>query len=150
MVPGDNENPTSAIIPVVDAIGKADVIVPYSMNQHERPFHRRIGSHGYTFLMNHLFGLSLKYFNGTVVHRTEMLREITIETDSFAYQAEILVKILRKGASVHEVGIRIDTQPGARKSTAMSKKNLVSVGQCIGSLAWATHAPAFMQRQGHK
>lgn len=141
LVPGDNENPTSAIIPVVDLIGRADIIVPYAMNQHDRPLHRRIGSRGYTFLMNHLFGIGLKYFNGTVIHRTDLLRTIPIHTDSFGYQAEILVKTLRAGASFHEVGIRIDAKPASRKSNALTKKNLMAVGQSLGDLFLEVHLP---------
>ncbi len=134
MVPGDNENPGYALIPVFDALGAADMVVPYPTNQHQRPLHRRVGSVGYTALVNLLFGLDLAYYNGTVAHRLANLRAITVRTDSFAYQTEILVKLLRLGKTRTEVGVAIDARPGSRRSRALRPQNLVAVLQGLGAL----------------
>jgi len=133
MVPGDNENPGSALQAPFDALGQADMVLPYSTNLHARPWIRRVGSVGYTALVNALFGGGVRYYNGTVIHRLENLRAITVRTSSFAYQTEILVKLLRRGASFVEVGIQIEPRQGAR-SHALRVKNLVAVLEALTDL----------------
>lgn len=133
-VPGDNENPGYALIPVLDALGTAEIVIPYPVNQHARPLHRRVGSVGYTALVNLLFGLDIPYYNGTVVHRLENLRAVTQRTDSFAYQTEILVKLLRRGTTHTDVPIEIDARPGARRSSGLRLRNLVAVLHALGAL----------------
>ena len=138
MVPGDNENPGSAILPVIDAIGKADVVIPYATNTHVRPRVRRIASRGYTMLINLLFGRRLKYYNGTSIIRRADLRSISITTDSFAYQSEVLLKLLRQGKSYVEVGIQIKPPPDSN-SKALKLGNLVGVVKAILHLVAEIH-----------
>lgn len=138
MVPGDNENPGHALQAPFDALGRADMVLPYPTNLHARPWVRRVGSVGYTALVNLLFGNDARYYNGTVIHRLENLRSITVRTDSFAYQTEILVKLLRRGKSRVEVGIEIEPRGGTR-SQALRVKNLASVLEALGSLWYDVH-----------
>jgi hypothetical protein len=138
MVPGDNENPGWSFTPVLEAVGQADIITSYTTNLHTRPLLRRIGSHGYTLLINILFGYHLKYYNGIVLSRTADLRAIDIRTNSFAYQSEILVKLIHAGKSYHEVGIEIQSQPG-HASKALSLRNLVAVVKAVAQLFVETH-----------
>lgn len=137
MIPGDNENPSSAMIPVFEAVGRADIVLPYPRNSAVRGIVRDSLSRTYTRLFNLLFGLDVPYFNGTVVHRTDLLRQITIETSSFAYQAEILIKLLRRGASWTPVGIDIEPRPD-RESKALTARNLYGVGRALLGLLWET------------
>ena len=141
MVPGDNENPGTALVAPIEAIGKADIVIPYTTNQHVRPFGRRIASRAYVGLLNLLFCLHLKYYNGTVIHRTAKLRAITINTDSFSYQSEALIKLLRAGASYVEVGIEIQPRI-ARKSRAFRWCNIRDVGKAIGNLLHDIYFPS--------
>lgn len=130
MVPGDNEFPTEGLIPILDAVGKADMILPYVINPEVRPLFRRVASRVFTMLMNFLFGLRIKYYNGVVVHRTALVRQITITTDGFAYQAEALVKLLKKGTSYLELGTTLRECRG-RNSKALKPKNLAVVVSSI-------------------
>ncbi|MFO0652403.1 MAG: glycosyltransferase family 2 protein [Polyangiales bacterium] len=138
MVPGDNENPGSALQAPFDALGRADMVLPYPTNLHARPWVRRIGSVGYTAVVNLLFGGRARYYNGTVIHRLDNLRSITVRTDSFAYQTEILVKLLRRGKTFVEVGIEIEPR-GGRRSQALRLKNLVAVFEALGDLWFDVH-----------
>lgn len=138
MVPGDNAHPAAGIVPIVERIGEADIVVPYVTNAHTRPFARRVVSRAYTTLLNLLFGLRVPYYNGLVVHRTDLLRAITIETDSFAYQAEALVKLLRGGASFVAVGVVIDEGP-SHSSTAFRPRNVARVCRTILRLVRDVH-----------
>ena len=133
MVPGDNEIPGTAIIPVLDALGKADIVIPYPTNACVRPWVRQVGSRGYTILINLLFGRGLRYYNGTYLCRTVDLRQIIIRTDSFAYQCEVLLKLLRNGRSYVEVPIQINPKPGA-PSKALRIHNLVNIVKAICQL----------------
>src|SRR5581483_5716399 len=96
-----------------------------------------------------LFRLNLKYYNGTVVHRLENLRGITVNTDSFAYQSEILIKLLKKGKSYVQVPVR--TAPkGGRKSKALTMRNLIGVAKAIAYLVREIYLapPRHRRRQG--
>ena len=137
-VPGDNENPASALIGPFDAIGSADIVVPFTANPHVRTWRRRLASRVYVVLLNVLFGRRLKYYNGTAIYRTKDLRSITINTDSFAFQSEVLIKLLRAGRSYVEVGIEIQPR-GGRNSKALRVANLINVFVSIGRLVREIH-----------
>jgi dolichol-phosphate mannosyltransferase len=149
MVPGDNENPSGAVLPVIDAIGKADMVIPYTTNTQVRPMVRRIVSRAYTMLINFLFGQRLKYYNGTFICRTADLRSITITSDSFAYQSEVLVKLLRAGKSYVEVGIQIAPPPGF-SSNALKLSNLIGVVKAIFCLFGEIHFQPLRKKRGNQ
>lgn len=134
MVPGDNENPGHALQAPFDAIGRADIVLPYPVNSDVRGFGRHAVSRIYVGLLNRLFGLRVRYYNGTVIHRTANLKGLSIKTSSFAYQAEILIKLLCAGTSFVEVPIRIDPPKEGRRSRAFRWKNMVQVGRTLGDL----------------
>ena len=126
MVPGDNAHPAHGITPIIAAAESADMVIPYVTNPEVRSVLRRLASRGFVVLMNALFGLKVPYYNGLVVHRLDLLREIEIETDSFAYQAEAVVKLLRRGADFQTVGVEINTREhGNTKAFRLS--NVINV-----------------------
>jgi dolichol-phosphate mannosyltransferase len=130
LVPGDNAWPSESLDQIIAAVGQADIVIPYQVNSQARPLMRRVGSWGFTVCINTLFKLPIKYYNGLVVHRTELLREISINTNGFAYQAEALLKLLKRGHSYVEVGTMVTERQGGR-SKALRPKNLLSVLQTI-------------------
>jgi len=134
MVPGDNENPGHALQAPFDAIGAADIVLPYPVNSAVRGATRHLVSRVYVGLLNRLFGLHVRYYNGTVIHRTANLKGLSVKTSSFAYQAEILIKLLCAGKSFVEVPIRIDPPKAGRRSRAFRWKNMVQVGRTLGDL----------------
>jgi glycosyltransferase involved in cell wall biosynthesis len=138
-VPGDNENPRHAIEAPLELVGKADMVVPYPTND-SRPMYRRALSSAYTQLLNSIFRLDLPYFNGTVLHRVDLLRSIEIKTDSFSYQTEALVKLVSRGHSFVTVPIVIEPKAG-RKSKAIRMKNFVGVARTIGELVFDVEVP---------
>lgn len=107
MFPGDNENSWESMAECLELAGTADIIIPFTLNSEVRAWHRRIISGVFINLLNLLFGLRLRYYNGNAVYKTSMLREIDIRSQDFAYNAEILVKLIRSGHSYREHGIRI-------------------------------------------
>jgi len=140
--PGDNENPAGALVPVYEAIGKADIVVPYPANMRDRPLARQVVSRSYTLLMNLLFGHWLPYYNGTAVFPASSLRRIEIRTSSFAYQSEVLVKLLRLGKNCVTVGINIQPRPD-RPSKAFRWRNVVTVLKAVVCLFGEVHFGRF-------
>ncbi len=134
MIPGDNVHPAEGIIPIVCEIGSKDVVIPYVTNQDTRKSSRQLISRVYTNFVNFIFDLDIKYYNGLVVHKKKILDTVTIETNSFSYQTEALVKILRRGASYVEVGVIINEDKN-HKSSALRFKNIIKV---MGSLFYLT------------
>jgi dolichol-phosphate mannosyltransferase len=141
MIPGDNENPPSSIEPVLAEAGNADIIVPYTTNQNARPPLRRFLSQGFVTLLNLASGCRLKYYNGTVLHRTELIRKVEIETDGFGYQAEALIKLLKQKHTFKEVPIEISTDQAGRKSRALNLKNFIAVGKFLAAVSLTSRRP---------
>jgi glycosyltransferase involved in cell wall biosynthesis len=136
-VPGDNENPREAVVPLLERVGEADMVLSYPERK-VRSAHRNAISGVYTGVVNALFGLRVRYFNGTVVHRRDLLRQISIETDSFAYQTEAIVKLLARGATFVEVGITSRPHAAAHRTSAFRLENLVGVGLTLARLRLST------------
>ena len=126
MVPGDNAHPAHGITPIITAVDSSDMVIPYVTNPEVRSFMRRLTSRGFVVIMNLLFGLKVPYYNGLVVHRLDLLREIEIETDSFAYQAEAVVKLLKRGAKFQTVGVEINTREHGN-TKAFRVSNVINV-----------------------
>ena len=135
MVPGDNEIPEEAIRRVLAMAGEADMVVPYTSNTEVRPATRRIISRLFVVVINTLFGLGVRYYNGTCLHRAELLKLVPMKSWDFAYMAAILVRLIKSGATYVEVGVEI-TQREAGASKAFALKNVVSVGRTILTLFW--------------
>lgn len=126
MFPGDNEGSDEQLRAVMSQAGNADIVINYISNAEVRGWRRRITSALFVWLLNALVGLRVRYYNGTVLHRTALVRGITIRTDSFAYQAEALVKLLKVGHTYVEVGTPIAPRAGGR-SKAFRMRNVLDV-----------------------
>ncbi len=138
LFPGDNDVHAAGLVDVLSAVGKADIVIPYVINSHVRSYFRRSISLGFTTLVNLLLGLRVRYYNGLVIHRADLLRQISITSDGFAYQAEILVKLLKRGNSYIEIGFLIDKRKMG-KTKIFKPKNLLSVMGTILHLLWIVY-----------
>ncbi|MBI2915555.1 MAG: glycosyltransferase family 2 protein [Elusimicrobia bacterium] len=132
MIPGDNEITTESYEVMFQKVGEKDMIIPHTLNTEIRPWLRRFLSKIYTMTNNFLFRTSLLYFNGPVLHKRSLIQAIGIQTDSFAYQTELLVKMIRKGYTYTETGMWLKERKG--KSKAFRLKNVVRTIQSIVQL----------------
>jgi glycosyltransferase involved in cell wall biosynthesis len=135
LVPGDNGFPSASIQAILARTGQADIIIPYVINAGVRNVSRVLISRLFTVLLNALFRLDVRYYNGTVLHKTAVLKTVTITTDSFAYQAEALVKLIVKGTSYIQCPVTIRDRTVGR-SSAFKAKNAFSVIRTIFHLAY--------------
>lgn len=106
LVPGDNELMEESIYDIFNCVGEADMVLPYHKNSKIRPLIRRILSSSFTSILNFLFGHKLKYYNGPAVHKKSIISQISLSSNGFAYQAEIVTRLLKNGCSYIEVGMK--------------------------------------------
>ena len=125
-VAGDNAASVESISSTIAPVGKADVVVPYANNPEARANIRRFGSKAFTTVINILFGLKIPYYNGAVPRRT-LLKRIVINTNGYAFFAEIVVKLLvQEGCSHVDVAVNYPASANAHTS-ALRIKNLAEV-----------------------
>ena len=103
---------------------EADIVVPYTTNSYDRPLLRRLVSDIFTGILNILFNLRIKYYNHSALHRKHLVDSIDIITDSYAFQAETIIKLVKSGCSYVEVGVKDNFSPTVR-SKAFKIKNIL-------------------------
>lgn len=133
--PGDNETTYRTIRNVIGMTGDADTVIAYTANMEVRPFFRRLLSYTYTFTLNTLFGLKVKYFSGTCLFKTELLRSLPESTKanrSLTYMAEILIRLLKHGHNYKEVEMFVQHRHG--KSKVLTLHNLLDVCRSVAML----------------
>jgi dolichol-phosphate mannosyltransferase len=135
MLCGDGGMPAASLPPIFAAVGSADIVLPFinNLKQIKSPV-RYFTSRTYTNLLNLLFGQKIKYYNGLPVHRVDLLKQLRINSTGFAFQGEILTKLLRSGCSMTEVGVA-----GAemtRNSSALRLKGLINIAKVLALLVW--------------
>ncbi|MBI2549680.1 glycosyltransferase family 2 protein [Candidatus Woesearchaeota archaeon] len=126
MVPGDNEILGESIENILSHTGEADVVLSYTVNKEARPLLRQVVSTFFTSLLNFLFGFKLKYYIGMVLYKTALVQNVKMTTNSFAFQAEILIRLLKSGYSYKEVPMMIRQYKGSLKNL-FRIKNLIGV-----------------------
>jgi len=126
VVPGDNEIMPESIEKILKAVGKADIVTSYTENTEVRPFYRRFLSICFTTLINLLFNNRLKYYNGPNVYQVGQVTPIGLENTNFSFNAEAVIRLLRSGSSVIEVGMKIRKKKSYR-TRALKINNLLNV-----------------------
>lgn len=128
VLPGDNEISLPSIRNIFRSVGRADVVLPFTVNMELRPRSRRFVSRAFTLVMNTAFLCDVQYYNGPAVHRLDLLRWIGVDTVGFAFQSIMVTKILRMGFTVCEVPMYIQAK-AAYRSSAVRFRNVVSVAR---------------------
>lgn len=137
---GDGGLPASSLPPIFAEVGKADIVIPFMSNMDDvKSGCRQRLSSAYTLLLNGLFGQKLRYYNGLQVHRAELLRHVDKQSVGFAFQGEILVQLLRAGASYVQVQTQAAEQ--TQKSSAIKLKNFSDAGKSLLRLLAFSYLP---------
>lgn len=133
MTPGDNEIFEESIVDIFARIGEKDIVAGYPANYEIRHPLRRFLSQSYTHILNFLFGLKLRYYNGPALIRTDLLKNNLPSTFGFAYMAEVMVKLLKWREASH-IHVPMKTKPAPLVTTAFKWKNIISVFKTIFTL----------------
>ena len=134
-VAGDNGCVGESLIDLFGYVGKADMVIPYMVNPEVRDFFRRNLSRLFTLFINFLFGLNLRYYNGSVIYRTELVRSLPTFSQGFFLMAETVIRLLKKGHSYIEVPAYQRARTHG-SSKALYPRNVLSVLGSIWKLFW--------------
>ncbi len=124
--PGDNDMAAQSLKDLILARGQADIVISYMKKTNRRSLLRRFLSWMFVGLMNVIFGLKLKYYNGAFICRRDLLQSIPIKSTGLAALAECIIRLLRadhnyKTIYFEHVGRKHD------KSKALSFKSIKAV-----------------------
>ena len=120
--------------------GKADLIVPYASNQHERALLRRIIARMFVGWMNFVFRLDLHQYTHLVVCPSAIARGLRLRSSSHALQAEALVKMIKSGCSYVQVGVEDRFNLPGRRSKAFKIANVIGVVSAMLLTVWDVYA----------
>ncbi len=138
--PGDNEISGESIKEILRATGKTDMVLAYTVNTDVRALKRRLFSKTYIFLLNLMFGLKVRYYNGPSIIRTSVLKSLPYiarkNEGFFDFHAEVVVRMLKcRKATYTEVPMYLQPRViGASK--ALTMKHFKHVIKRIGKLFW--------------
>lgn len=100
---GDNDSSAASLRDMIDRIGQADIISAYTINTQVRPIVRRIISKLFIFLVNGLFGLSLRYYTGYFIAKRTVLKKLRLVSRELPVYVEAKVRLLAAGCSIIEM-----------------------------------------------
>jgi glycosyltransferase involved in cell wall biosynthesis len=136
--PGDND---TSPVSLRQIIGKAHgnyIINSYTSDPNARSFLRNTISKIFILLMNLLFGLNFRYFNGSFVCKTSMLKSISLKSKGLAIYAESKVRLLKKGYPYEEIPFdHISRKYG--RSTALTWKSFKDTFETVVTLLTDTY-----------
>lgn len=138
MFPGDDENDPDDALLCYYLTRDVDIIVPFIHNAEVRSIWRRLISSLYRFIINISFGTNLNYTNGTVVYNRAILDGVTLKSNGFLYQAELLIKLIRAGYLYAETPHFLSCR-GSGKSKALTLKSFLQVTRSYLRLIWEVH-----------
>ncbi len=138
MFPGDNENDSESALECFHMLNHVDILVPFIHNDEVRDRFRRLLSSLYRFIINMSFGINLNYTNGTVFYRRCIFNDIELQTTGFFYQAELLIKLIRRGYLFAEVPNFISVRSSG-KTKAVSFKSFLNVAGSYLILIYQIH-----------
>jgi dolichol-phosphate mannosyltransferase len=130
LVTGDNEMRLESVRAIFAAVGTADLVIPYQANQQDRPLVRRTLSRLFTWSVNALFGLRLRYFQGPCVYPTDLAQRLPVTTSGFAALTEMLVRTVKAGHSYVQVPMYVQPRVYGR-STALSLRNVATAAVTV-------------------
>ncbi len=134
LLPGDNMIEAESLRQIISATGQADLILPYIDNYNVRHPFRKLVSLAFVKALNFLFGLRLKYYNGPIIVKTDLLRQIKV-SNSFMFMADTVVKLLNHGYSYIELPMRFNADEKGANIKAI-RRNFFPVIKNILSLFW--------------
>lgn len=138
MIPGDNENSPLESLKYLYLTNHVDIIIPFIHNLEVRSFSRRILSSTFRLIINISFGTNFNYTNGTVIYKTALIKSLSLYSYGFFYQAEILIRLVRRGYLFAEIP-QIISKRNSGKSKALTLNSIMDVCKAFLILFWNIH-----------
>ena len=109
----------------VDALDGADIVTAYSLVIKDASFKRILMSKGYNFLVQALFGFSLRDINsGLKIYRRKILEGMKLKSQSPFIDVEIFAEALKKGAKIRQHGLIFELR--TKGSSHISRLDVVA------------------------
>jgi len=140
--PGDNDMSALSLKDLIEARGSADLVISFMQKTNKRSFFRRFVSKIFTMIMNLLFGLKLKYYNGPFICRTSLLKSLPIKSTGLAALAECVVRLIKQGISWRAIYFE-HTGRRHEKSKAFNLKSINAVLKII----WILWRDIYIEKQ---
>lgn len=128
--PGDNDMSSGSITELIKVCDRADFVTSYFTHIRQRSFARKVLSRAFVLLMNTLFNTNLKYYNGPLICKTDLLKRVRLTSSGFTVFAEVKVRLIKAGHSYHEIPF-YHTGRRYGKSKALSVRSLIQTIQTI-------------------
>jgi len=135
-VDGKGATTATALDQIFGLRDQADLVVPYATNQHERSWFRRTMSRAFHGMLNLLFRLSLKQYSHLVLCKTVAARSFDVCNNSYAWQAEILLRMIKSGYTYVQVGVEDNFATTVGQTKVFQFRNVVGVGSFLARMVW--------------
>ena len=126
LLPGDNENDSVEIFRYCKLLEHVDIVIPFVFNKEVRSLFRNFYSYIYRFIINTTFLVNFNYTNGTVLYRKKVLKKLKYRSNSFFFQTDILIRLIKQNYLYAEVPYKLK-QRGHGDSKAVSFPSLLQV-----------------------
>jgi len=126
MIPGDNENDPFETLRYVSLLDHVDIVIPFAFNKNIRALSRNILSSLYLGIINLTFMTNFHYTNSTLIYRKSILKQLAHKDNSFFFQTDILIRLVKRGYLFSEVPYSLGMRKGG-KSKAVSFSSFLKI-----------------------
>ncbi len=137
--PGDQENSAQEIAQCLEHLARDTAVTSYHGEGDQRCWMRRGISRLYTGILNKIFRLNIKYYNGLTVFPAEVLRAHPLISGGFALSAESLIRAIKSGTKVVELLYPLKERRGGCSNAISCAAFLGMAKDIIRNLIFAIH-----------
>lgn len=101
--PGDNDVFHKTFKDLLQARRADSIVSLYMTSMSEREIIRKVISKSFTSLMNTIFGLNLRYYNGYFICPRSLFNQVTLKSEGFTIFSEVKIKLIKQGVNIIEV-----------------------------------------------
>ena len=123
-ISSDNDIDQENLSLLLSHFKEAPIILQYCLNPNERKYYRSLISKFYTKVLNFFNNKEIKYYNGFNIYQSTLVKSLSVQEESFAFQSEIVSSLIQKSSFV-EVGIQCEFHD--ESSSALKIKNVFGV-----------------------
>ena len=128
--PGDNDMSSQVFKDLIGELEDVDIVITYPLKTQKRSWMRKIISRLFVTILNGLFRLKLKYYNGPFLCKLETIRSVNLKSSGLAMVAELLVRLIKSGHTYKEICFE-HTGRKNEKSKAFTLKSIVEVTRTV-------------------
>ena len=128
---GDAAEPQEILVPLLQYIGKADLVIPYQ-NQKDvigKSRLRKALSVTFTSLVNLIGGYKIKYYNGSAIHLRYNVMRWHPSSYGFGFQADMISRLLDEGGLIYSSSFVFHRSQGRRELGAHI--STISISFCL-------------------